>query len=638
MSSSHVESSSLAPVRTPFVTLILIGLNVAWFCYLSHFFTRTDFNHTTLVHQGANIAQLTLTGEPWRLVVSLFLHGSFSHLLLNMVALGAIGVYAEKLLGRWRMVVVYFLAGVFGSLVSASYALGGYSPEGRSLIYHMFSALQVVISLGASGAIMGLAGAAIVAHIIAPSYTQSKNDLRALYSILGMVVLTLLYGMREGVDNASHIGGLCAGVAIGFVMALLGRRKKWLTEALLLCGGCLLLLVGTWIAQQQVSEPDLKIRENLRNEFYPLSVEKERQQKRQALADERVAHMEKWPEPVSYEEARGAILAEIPGIQDMVISHDGRTLYAAVEDKNTITVYSLEQHKTLRTITGPVPAKNEKGRSLSGVRALKLSPDETLLYATGFEADSLSVIRVATGEIVQTIATGRGPDALVISRDGKRAWVMNRIGNSITAINLETYKPTGTTPLEQYDGFTRDNYKISPLALSSDEKTLLASGMNRSKIVRIDADTLQKVDYPAGNTDGNTYVFGFRPETGDVILADSLGIARIERKSQQSKRLSQWCNYDRYSIEAISPDSRYIALSSNRLSGIVVVINVDAGQAVGAYPTDGIRQIRFSADGKRIYVLGENALTELDRQKSLSLRDSSRREMYGDVTCLPNVD
>ncbi len=620
------------------MTFILVGLNVAWFGYLSHFFTRTDFNHTTLVHQGANIAQLTLTGEPWRLVASLFLHGSFTHLLLNMVALGAIGVNAEKLLGRWRMVVVYFLAGIFGSLVSASHALGGYSVEGRSLVYYMFSALQVVISVGASGAIMGLAGAAIVAYIFAPSYTQSKNDLRALYSILGMVVLTLLYGMQEGIDNASHIGGLCAGVAIGFVMALQGARKKWLTEALLLCGGCLLLLVGTWIAQQQVSESDMTIRENLRNEFYPLSVEKERQQKRLALAEERAAHIEKWPEPVSYEEASGALLAEISGIQDIAISHDGRTLYAAVEDKNTITIYSLEQHKVLRTIVGPVAAENEKGHRLSGVRALKLSPDEALLYATGLEADSLSVIRVATGEIVQTIATGRGPDAMAISRDGKRGWVMNRISNSITAIDLVTAKSTGSIPLEEYEGAAGDSDKIRPIALSADEKTLLASGMNRSKIVRIDTDTLQKVDYPAGNTDGNAYVFGFRPETGDVILADSLGIARIERKSQQSKRLAQWCNYNRYSIEAISPDSRYIALSSNRSSGVVVVINVDASQVVGAYPTDGIRQVRFSADGKRIYVLAKNALMELDRQKSLSLRDSSRREKYGDITCLPNID
>lgn len=64
---------------------------------------------------------------------------------------------------------------------------------------------------------------------------------------------------------------------------------------------------------------------------------------------------------VSNEEARGTTLAEIPGIN--ALSKDGKTLYAAVEDKNTITVYSLEQRKVLRTFTGTVRAANWlKGR------------------------------------------------------------------------------------------------------------------------------------------------------------------------------------------------------------------------------------------------------------------------------------
>lgn len=57
-----------------------------------------------------------------------------------------------------------------------------------------------------------------------------------------------------------------------------------------------------------------------------------------------------------------------------------------------------------------------------GVRSLTLSPDETLLYATSFEANALSVINVATGEIIQSITTGAHPDSLILSRDGTKAW------------------------------------------------------------------------------------------------------------------------------------------------------------------------------------------------------------------------
>ena len=383
MAAQHFNSPSFVVVKIPYVTFLLIALNVVWFGYFSRSSVDGDINHATLIHLGANVAELTLTGESWRLVASLFLHGSFSHLFLNMLALAVIGAVAERLLGRWRLLVVYLLSGSFGSLVSACYALSDRGTGGETAIHFLSLAPQVIISIGASGAIMGLAGASIVALVFADPAARSENDRRVLYSTLGMVVLTLLYGTQQEVDNASHIGGLCAGAVIGFAMVLIqmSSRKKLLLDALLFCGCCALLLGGTWLAQRQIDESDLEVRASLRDEFYPLSVEKERQLRRKVLADEREKHMTRLPEPVSNEEARGTTLAEIPDINDIALSKDGKTLYAAVEDNNTITVYSLEQHKILRTFTGTVRAANYKGRCSDcgdrGVRALKLSPDET---------------------------------------------------------------------------------------------------------------------------------------------------------------------------------------------------------------------------------------------------------------------
>lgn len=643
MPAPYREPHSSVSVHIPFVTTVLIGLNVAVFCYLSQFLTSAEASHTALIHLGANVAVLTLSGEAWRLIFSLFLHDTFSHLLVNMLALAVIGFSAERQLGKWRLLAVYFLSGISASLVSACYALRDSGADVKNMSYFLFSVPQVVISLGASGAIMGVAGATIIALVFIDPTVRSEHDRRVAYSLSGIVVLTLLSGTRLGIDNASHVGGLCMGGALSFAWVLLGSRQKWLTEALLFCACALLLATGTWLSQRQIDDADLQIRANLRHKFYPLSIEKERQQKRQVLVDERDKHMEKLPEPVSDEEASGIILADIPDIQDIALSQDGRTLYAAVEDKNIIVVYSLVQHKVLSTFMRPVRDKNDTGRCSHcgdrGVRALTLSPDETLLYATGFEPDSLSVISVTTGEVIQTITTGRSPDAIVMSRDGKRAWVMNRTSNSISIIDLELYQQVGNIPLEKYDGVGRTGYYgIGPIAISPDEKMLLVPGMGSSDIVRIDTTTRQKVDYPAGETRGTTAVVGFRPENGAVIFADSQGISRVDPVSQQPTLLAQWCSQSRYSVEAISPDSHYIALLTYGIEGYAVLLNVDASQIVGVFPASYVRHLRFSADGKKLYMLGEKTLTVVDRVKSLAPRDLIRHSQFGDVACLPEVE
>lgn len=78
-----------------------------------------------------------------------------------------------------------------------------------------------------------------------------------------------------------------------------------------------------------------------------------------------------------------------------------------------------------------------------------------MLYATSFEANALSVINVATGEIIQSITTGAHPDSLILSRDGTKAWVMNRTSNSVSAIDLVAYQHVADIPLEKYDGTGR---------------------------------------------------------------------------------------------------------------------------------------------------------------------------------------
>lgn len=125
--------------------------------------------------------------------------------------------------------------------------------------------------------------------------------------------------------------------------------------------------------------------------------------KKQQLVEERNALRETLSAPVSREQASGDLLAEIADIHDMAISRDANTLYAAIENTNSIVVFDLGQKKILHTFTAPI-AKEKSVKHCGGCKdqgavSLALSPDETLLYATSFEANALSVINVATGRL-----------------------------------------------------------------------------------------------------------------------------------------------------------------------------------------------------------------------------------------------
>ncbi len=163
----------------------------------------------TLAQFGANVPGLVKAGEWWRLVASVFLHIGPVHLLFNMYALYLFGAFVERLAGRWEMFVVFMVAGICGS--AASTWLG-----------------NPALSAGASGAIMGLLGAAAV---IAITFKSIPKHVRRVYifNFIFIAVLQLLFGFFEPhIDNFAHLGGLVGGALIGLLLrpaGIAGRRK-----------------------------------------------------------------------------------------------------------------------------------------------------------------------------------------------------------------------------------------------------------------------------------------------------------------------------------------------------------------------------------------------------------------------------
>lgn len=169
----------------------------------------------------------TLLWHPWTVVTHMFLHQNFWHVLGNLIFLYLFGGIVGDLIGDRRVLPVYLLGGLVGGalfFISAQflYYVGAYA-------------------LGASGAVMALAGAAL---ILAPDYRVMLfllGEVKVKYIVLIMVLLDLV-GMANKSNTGghfAHIGGFAMGCLFVYslrdgrdlaepVNRLLGRVSGWL--------------------------------------------------------------------------------------------------------------------------------------------------------------------------------------------------------------------------------------------------------------------------------------------------------------------------------------------------------------------------------------------------------------------------
>ena len=160
-----------------------------------------------LVLWGSNVSGLTLHGQPWRLLTSVFVHAGLSHLLLNLFSLWLLGLLVEDRVGPLRLLLVYLACGVGGSLASLWWHADG------------------INSVGASGAIFGLYGLLLVL-LVGQKLVLDKSDRRAMLGlVLYLVFSNLLSGLSGNIDNAAHLGGLATGLFIAGPLSLFGMKS-----------------------------------------------------------------------------------------------------------------------------------------------------------------------------------------------------------------------------------------------------------------------------------------------------------------------------------------------------------------------------------------------------------------------------
>jgi membrane associated rhomboid family serine protease/Flp pilus assembly protein TadD len=212
------------------LTQVIFGINVAVFLGMAlSGSTIMEFSPQETVRWGANYGPLTLLGEWWRLLTCVFVHGGIIHIAFNMWCLWNLGALAESLYGRWTYAAVYLICGVGSSLTSVAWHPGG-------------------ASVGASGAIFGLAGALIAAFKLGEFSVPRSALTGTLRSLAMFVFYNLIFGAVIGTtDNAAHIGGLVTGLILGALIALIApqqdqtprRTAIFLVVALALAGGAM---------------------------------------------------------------------------------------------------------------------------------------------------------------------------------------------------------------------------------------------------------------------------------------------------------------------------------------------------------------------------------------------------------------
>ena len=178
-------------------TLTLLVLNFL-FLALEIYAGGAD-NTQVLLNLGASYGPYLRRGEYWRLVMPMFLHGGWLHILGNSYCLYILGPILERVYGYGRYLTIYVAAGVGGASLSMLVSRN--------------------ISVGASGAIFGIAGAMLVTGYVHRDVVPPRWGRAFGRGMIPFIALNLALGFSmHGIDNWGHLGGLATGALLAFVI------------------------------------------------------------------------------------------------------------------------------------------------------------------------------------------------------------------------------------------------------------------------------------------------------------------------------------------------------------------------------------------------------------------------------------
>jgi membrane associated rhomboid family serine protease len=179
------------------VTKALIGLNVLVYVITAAQGAGLNNPGGSLFTKWILFGPSVANGDWWRLITCTFLHANLLHIGFNMYFLWFVGTAVEQALGRGRFLLIYVISGLAGS-------------AGALL------ANPTTPTVGASGAIFGILGAALILE-------RQRNYVLGGQAFALIAINLLLSFVISNISYGGHIGGLAGGALCTLVLSRFGR-------------------------------------------------------------------------------------------------------------------------------------------------------------------------------------------------------------------------------------------------------------------------------------------------------------------------------------------------------------------------------------------------------------------------------
>ncbi|MDR2898654.1 MAG: rhomboid family intramembrane serine protease [Spirochaetaceae bacterium] len=191
------------------VSLILIGINL-----LVYLLTRVAPGMYTWL--SLNVVNLIYHRMYWQFFTYMFVHGGFTHLLFNMLALFFFGMSVERRLGSKEFLLLYFVSGLFCGIFSFG-------------IYYFTGSVNVFL-MGASGAIYAMLLSYAVLFPASSIFIWGIIPVPAPILVLvyaAIEILSELFSWRSGVAHMTHLAGFAVAWLYFLVRLGINPWKVW---------------------------------------------------------------------------------------------------------------------------------------------------------------------------------------------------------------------------------------------------------------------------------------------------------------------------------------------------------------------------------------------------------------------------
>jgi bacillolysin len=293
-----------------------------------------------------------------------------------------------------------------------------------------------------------------------------------------------------------------------------------------------------------------------------------------------------------------AVTSNLPDIPPLayVVGRRLSPTQGGTDGTQTVSVIDTSTNVVITTVNAGT------GCFCVGPDGVAVTPDGALVYVTNELDNTVSVIRTATNSVIAAIAVGNGPSAVVVSRDGTRAYVLN--GSSSTSVSV-------------IDTSTNAVIATIPLGVIQARGIAVAPNGTRVYAATYGSNSVKVID-TASNTVITTIPVGPLPlgvdtsPDGSLVYVANLNGSSVSAISTASNTVVATIPVGSQPYSArFAPDGSR-AYVANVGTGTVSVIDTATHSVLTTIPSMFGQTLEFTPDGTRAYVAGGGAVRIID--------------------------